>query len=279
MTGPGFIMRVSRPRFWIYTFGPFLVGLVAAISSMTDILRWPNLVFALYFLFPANLLIYGVNDIFDYDTDRINVKKQDYEDLVEPSSYKRLSIWIAVANLPFLILSLILFPYASIALAGFLFFSVFYSTPPIRAKAIPVLDSAFNILYIFPGIFIYILLTGQFPPAAIFISGAAWTAAMHAYSAIPDIEADRAAGLSTIATLLGQTGTFLFCLAMYTVSTYFACAYLGLAAIILGAIYALMIVISMVLSNRTFAIYKWFPAVNSVCGFVLFWTIAYSKFF
>lgn len=279
MTGPGFILRVSRPRFWIYTFGPYLVGLVAAINSTADILQWPFLVFALYFLFPANLLIYGINDIFDYETDRINQKKQDYEDLVEPASRKPLLIWIAATNLPFLILSFTLFPYASLALAGFLFFSTFYSAPPIRAKAIPIIDSAFNILYIFPGIFIYTLLTREFPPAPVFIAGAAWTAAMHAYSAIPDIEADRSAGLSTVATLLGKTGTFIFCLVMYTISTYFAYHYLGVTAIFLGAVYAFMIVVSMLLSNRTFSIYKLFPVVNSFCGFLLFWTIAYSKFF
>lgn len=35
--------------------------------------------YLLYFLFPANLLVYGVNDIADEDTDILNAKKQGYE--------------------------------------------------------------------------------------------------------------------------------------------------------------------------------------------------------
>jgi 4-hydroxybenzoate polyprenyltransferase len=34
------------------------------------------LAFALYFTFPANLFVYGVNDFADYDTDKFNSKKQ-----------------------------------------------------------------------------------------------------------------------------------------------------------------------------------------------------------
>jgi 4-hydroxybenzoate polyprenyltransferase len=29
----------------------------------------------IYFTYPANLLVYGVNDIFDYETDKLNAKK------------------------------------------------------------------------------------------------------------------------------------------------------------------------------------------------------------
>jgi hypothetical protein len=45
----------------------------------------------------------------------------------------------------------------SLSLLGFLFFGIFYSAPPIRAKEIPFLDSFFNILYVFPGIAAYLV--------------------------------------------------------------------------------------------------------------------------
>lgn len=281
MPDPGFLLRVSRPRFWIYVFGPYLIGLVAAAAGRTDLLQWPVLCFAVYFLFPANLLIYGINDIFDYETDRLNSKKQDYEELVTPAEHKKLLCVILAANLPFAAIALYFTPGASIALLAFYFFSVFYSAPPIRAKAVPFLDSAFNILYILPGAFACKMLSGQYPPASILAAGAAWTAAMHAYSAIPDIEADRAAHLRTIATTLGSFRTHIFCLGMYFVSAALSYPYLGWTAAVAGVIYAAMILISLRSSgNRSaFTVYRYFPYINSICGFALFWYVGFAKLF
>ncbi|MBP7474125.1 MAG: prenyltransferase, partial [Pyrinomonadaceae bacterium] len=195
-----FLLKVSRPRFWFYIFGPYLVGLVAAAETRGDLLDWRFALFGLYFLLPANLLIYGVNDIFDYETDKLNEKKNAYETLVVPDRRKSLTIAILTTNIPFIIASIIFASAALPSLVGFLFFSIFYSAPPIRAKTKPFLDSAFNILYVFPGAFTFQMLSGNFPPIGLMIAAGCWTAAMHAYSAIPDIEADKAAGLKTIAT-------------------------------------------------------------------------------
>ena len=98
-----FLLKVSRPRFWLYVFGPYIIGLAAAADNQADFLRIENLIFAIYFLFPANLLIYGINDIFDFETDRLNPKKAEYEALVRPESHRSLFIWILIFNLPFVI--------------------------------------------------------------------------------------------------------------------------------------------------------------------------------
>lgn len=235
----------------------------------------------MYFLFPANVLIYGANDIFDYETDRRNPKKTDYECLVTPEKRRPIALAILVSNLPFLIFVPIYWPAAMLAMSLFLFFSVFYSAPPIRAKTKPILDSAFNVLYVFPGAVAYQLITGQFPPTISLIAGGLWTMAMHAYSAIPDITADREAGISTVATLLGRTGTLLFCLALYLASAALAHAFIGWAAIVLGALFAAMIAISFT-SRREggiFNVYRRFPLVNAVAGFLLFWYIFGPKAF
>jgi 4-hydroxybenzoate polyprenyltransferase len=276
-----FILRVSRPRFWIYVFGPYLVGLAAGISSREDLLRLDALIFAIFFLLPANLLIYGINDIFDWETDRLNPKKAEYETLLRPESHRRLAIWIAVLNLPFAVLTFFLAPQALPSLAGFVFFSVFYSAPPIRAKAIPIIDSAFNVLYVFPGALAYQTITGEFPPLVAFTAAWFWTMAMHAYSAIPDIDADREGGVSTVATLLGPGGTLVFCLACYLASAIFSLPYLGYASMIGSAIYAAMVAISFFSnsSDGIFSIYQRFPLVNAIVGSALFWYVAWPKFF
>lgn len=276
-----FLLKVSRPRFWFYIFGPYIVGLVAAVFERSELLNWRPAVFALYFLFPANLLIYGVNDIFDYETDKLNEKKNDYETLVVPDRRRSLTIAILVTNLPFIIAAIIFAPVALPSLAGFLFFSIFYSAPPIRAKAKPFLDSAFNILYVFPGAFAYQMLSGSFPPITLMIAAGCWTAAMHAYSAIPDIEADKEANLKTIATVCGPYLTLATCAALYLAAALISFEYLGMVSVSLGFAYVFLMLAS-VRSYRTgklFKLYKAFPLINIFAGFILFWDVALSKLF
>ncbi len=276
-----FLLKVSRPRFWLYVFGPYIVGLAAGATTRDDFFRIENFVFGLYLLLPANLLIYGINDIFDWETDRLNPKKAEYEMLVRPESHRQLSVWIVVLNLPFIVAAYFVAPQALPSLVGFVFFSVFYSAPPIRAKAIPIVDSIFNILYVFPGAFAYQMMTGSFPPWVLIITGGLWTMAMHAFSAIPDIEADRKAKVSTIATLFGKNGTLTFCLIAYLASAVLAFQYLGIWVILPAVIYAAIIGLSWASKNEEgiFQIYQRFPIVNAVIGFVLFWVIAWPKFF
>jgi 4-hydroxybenzoate polyprenyltransferase len=61
----------------------------------------------LYFTIPANLLIYGINDIADYDTDKKNPKKQAYESLLTPDKQKSMRSLIVVTNIPFLIRAIV----------------------------------------------------------------------------------------------------------------------------------------------------------------------------
>lgn len=276
-----FLLKVSRPRFWIYIFGPYIVGLVAAVDNRNELISLAFLLFGVYFLFPANLLIYGVNDIFDFETDRLNEKKADYETLVTPE--RRSGLWLAIFITNFAFVDIFWLGSTPVIASGlaFLFFSIFYSAPPIRAKTKPFLDSAFNILYVLPGIFSYSLVTGTFPPALLVIAGGLWTAAMHAFSAIPDIDADREAKLSTIATTLGPTGTHFFCLAAYLGAGLLSYQYLSYFSVAVTAVYVTMMTASMLTGSRegVFRVYRYFPLVNALVGFVLFWYIAIPRFF
>ena len=273
------IVKISRPRFWLYLYGTYLLGLAAGAVSTADFLRADSILFGLYFLLPANLLVYGINDIFDFETDRLNPKKAEYEMLVRPESHTLLAIWVLVLNLPFLVAAFFFAYRALVPLAAFLVLSIFYSAPPVRAKAIPIVDSVFNILYLFPAVFAYQMLTGNFPPAIVMIAGGAWTAAMHAYSAIPDIDSDQSAGLNTIATLLGKNRTLLFCFVMYVVAAACAFPYLGSVAIIAGLIYIGMILVTYFREGALFKIYSRFPILNAAVGLALFWFVAISNLF
>ena len=266
------LIKISRPRFWVYIAGPFLIGVLAA----SPVQGWPLVILlGAYFTFPANLLIYGVNDIFDYETDKHNPKKEAYETLVKPKEQKQLWRWIAITNAPFLLLLPFLGNNGRWGVAGFLFFSVFYSMPPIRAKVRPLIDSIFNVLYIFPGIVGYAVVSKTMPSLFLCLAAAFWCMAMHAYSAVPDIQADKKAKISTIATQLGKAGTLLFCLVCYALAAGLSISTLGQFSIAAGILYGFMMIITLQAKNAqsVMKFYSLFPYINMSVGMGLFFWI------
>jgi len=235
------------------------------MATMRELLRPEALLWFLFFLIPANLLIYGVNDIFDYETDKLNPKKVEYEALVEPHERKTLFTVIAILVLLFIpiILKLSLLP--AISLFLFFFFAIFYSAPPIRAKARPFFDSFFSAgHYVATGAFGYVLLSGKSFPWIAILAGVSWAISMHAYSAVPDIKADSAAGLKTIATKTGEKNTLYLCATLYTISGILFSGIIGPKAFLFTLIYLGIVYLSLQAKNDEdlWRLYKIFPIVN-----------------
>ena len=269
------LLRISRPRFWIYLLGPFLIGSILSLEPLEVVSKWQFWLGFIYFTLPANLLIYGVNDIFDYETDKLNPKKQNYEELVTPSEHIWLWIWIILTNIPFIIALYLINPLTLFGWLGFIILGVQYSALPIRAKAKPFLDSIFNILYVFPGVIGYTLFAQSLNlDWRLLLSAGLWTMAMHTYSAIPDIEADRESKTPTIATVLGAKLTLVYCFICYTLSGILLAQFSLILGIIIALVYGFMIGFSW--SDNTakiFKLYTYFPLLNTIIGFVLFWSI------
>jgi lycopene elongase/hydratase (dihydrobisanhydrobacterioruberin-forming) len=251
----------------MYLLGPFMVAL-AATSLRPSVAVW---LLGLYLTLPANLLIYGVNDLFDTETDRLNPKKRTYETLLRPAQRRTLVIAIVATNVPFLAL-LPFLPGAWPWLLLFVVTGIGYSMPPLRAKSRPVLDAAFNILYAAPGIAAYVTLSGGPPSVAVLIAALLWCMAMHAYSAVPDIDADRAARLSTVATLLGREKTLVGCGLAYATAALLVYPALGVLAVLGGLVYVGMIILSLRSRqpDELFALYRRFPLLNTVVGAAVF---------
>ena len=64
-------MHISRPVLWINTIGTGVVG-IWLTGAYLDVRAVPVI---LWLTLPFNLLIYGVNDIFDQETDAANPRK------------------------------------------------------------------------------------------------------------------------------------------------------------------------------------------------------------
>ncbi len=273
------LLLISRPRFWVYLLGPFAIGVIASVESAQMLLDPLLLYAALFFTFPANLFIYGVNDLFDYETDAVNAKKQTYEVRVDRSDHVRLKRAIAWSVLPFVPLFFLLPTSAVAALTAFFFFGYFYSATPIRAKARPFLDSAYNILYICPALVGWFLVSEVAPPFELVFAACLWAMAMHAYSAVPDIEADRAVKLRTIATALGFTRTLVLCGLLYVAAGGLFALHHPIFAVVFAGVYVALMIASFVKgSGGIFAVYRVFPFVNTVIGAILFFLAAAKLF-
>ena len=204
------ILVHSRPRFWLYTAGPFLVGYGAGATDLGQFAEPLFIYGMIYFMLFANLYLYGVNDLFDLDTDLLNPKKAGPERSAAGAT-RLLAASAATSALA--AVPLAVDPTAAALTALYLILSTAYSTPPLRLKARPLLDSYSNWLYIVPAALGHYMSSGNLPPAWVWAAGVAWTAGMHALSAVPDIEADKKAGVKTVAVALGPRGAMLFVVA------------------------------------------------------------------
>jgi 4-hydroxybenzoate polyprenyltransferase len=258
-----YLLKTSRPRFWLYLAGPVAVGVVYGAADTGDLVTPATLSLFAYFLVPANVLLYGVNDVFDADVDETNPKKDAREvrydgDRLVPGAVV-LSGAVVVA--PLALTPRLAWPW----IVGFLVLGVAYSAPPLRLKTRPPLDSVSNGLYVLPGAAAYAAVAGGHPPALAVGGGWLWTMAMHTFSAIPDIDFDRRAGIETTATRLGERWTYVYCGACWTL----AAVAFGALDVRLGLLLGLYPVAVALVARSPVDVsraYWWYPAVNTVVG-------------
>lgn len=233
------ILHISRPVLWINAIGPAVIGMWLA-GSLWD---WSALPVLLWLTLPFNLLIYGVNDVFDQDTDALNPRKGSVEGArILSSEVRVILLWVVVANVPFVVWFALTVPAAALAwMAVYLVVFVFYSAPPLRFKARPFLDSLSNAAYAFPLVFVpFALHSTPVWPAALGLM--AWSVAKHAYDAVQDIEEDRAVGITTTAVLLGARGTGVWSGAWWIVATVFFAVVSWPVAVVNAAIAGFLVV-------------------------------------
>ena len=261
-----YLLKLSRPRFWLYLAGPVLVGVAYGASSAGELVSPLSLALLGYFLLPANVFLYGINDVFDVDVDAENPKKEGREVRYGGDAFVPVAVAVAAA------LGLALLTAAPRVawpwVGGFLVLGAEYSAPPLRFKTTPLLDSVSNGLYVLPGAAAYAAVAGHNPPMLAVAGGWAWAMAMHTFSAIPDIEPDRAAGIETTATRLGETGTLAYCGGFWLLAAA-AFARLDPRAGALLLVYPVLVVVWYAGDVAVDHAYWWYPVINTVVGMVL----------
>lgn len=228
---------ISRPISWPNTAYPFAVGYVLTGGSV-DL---TFIIGTLYFLGPYNLLMYGINDVFDYESDIKNPRKGGVEGMKEERAFHPTVVRAAIlTNAPFLLYLLLAGDWAARLTLVIVIFSVIaYSLKGLRFKEKPVLDSVTSSLH-FVGPLLFALALHDFPAYAwgFVVAFFIWGMASHAFGAVQDIVPDKKAGIASIATYFGAKRTVWFSYVMYLIAAcivflqggqYIAIALIGLA--------------------------------------------------
>ena len=197
----------SRPLSWVNTAFPF-----AAAYVLTAGVDATLIVGTLFFLIPYNLAMYGINDVFDYESDLRNPRKGGVEGAVLDTRMHRPTIIASiVTTVPFVVYLVIVGGPASwVVLAISLFAVAAYSAKGLRFKERPFLDSITSSThFVSPAVYALVLAGAVFTPQLVALLGAffLWGAASHAFGAVQDVIADREGGISSVAAVIGARAT------------------------------------------------------------------------
>ncbi|MFZ2964863.1 MAG: prenyltransferase [Rhodoglobus sp.] len=206
----------SRPLSWVNTAFPF----AAAYLLTTGRVDLTLVLGTIFFLIPYNLAMYGINDVFDYESDLRNPRKGGVEGAVLDTRMHRPTIIASVVTtVPFVVYLVVVgSPVSWAVLAISLFAVVAYSAKGLRFKEKPFLDSITSSThFVSPAVYGLVLAGAVVTPqlwallAAFFL----WGMASHAFGAVQDVTADREAGISSIATVIGARTTARLSLVLY----------------------------------------------------------------
>lgn len=271
----------SRPVSWINTAFPFAAAYIATGGQL-------NLLFFalfIYFLIPYNLLIYVINDIYDYESDIKNPRKNSIEGAILPASSHKSLLWFVISLNALYLIGLFATGslWQNIMLVLIATGAISYSMPPLRLKERPYFDSINSGLHFVAPMIFGLYLTGWENSYWIYVAAfLLWGAASHAIGAVQDIVPDRRAEIISIATHLGAAKTVRLSLVFY-IACAAALLTIGwpyLLVSMLSLIYAINIVSYINLTDALSAsinkAWKNFLLLNQLSGFVITLFIIYS---
>lgn len=212
------LLLISRPISWVNTAYPFAAGYL--LTGGTADIKFAIGTF--FFFIPYNLMMYGVNDVFDYESDIRNPRKGGIEGAVAKKAFHPTIIKTVVfTNLPFIVALMLLGnALSSLTLLVLTFFVIAYSAPKLRFKERPILDSITSSIHFVGPLIFALTLTNNWSNAGIYVLAFfLWGVASQAFGAVQDIVPDREAGLGSVATVLGAKNTVIMSALLYLLSS------------------------------------------------------------
>ena len=208
--------------FWIifplgYCIGLFLGGIKPNLFHIIQMFTLS---------FPACFVMFGINDIYDINSDKLNSRKKDkfYGIVIEESEIKEIKNISLFFSFVIFLASLFSFNLINILLTILALIAVYiYSAPPLRIKGRPILDSIFNMLFLYlPFAMGYSLMgTLNFLNPQLIMFSLTGSAA-HAIFAVGDMDSDKKAGIKTFATEYGHVIPLIFAIVLLAINIPFA---------------------------------------------------------
>jgi len=281
------LVLASRPLSWINTAFPFAAAYLLTARQLDATF----VIGTIFFLIPYNLAMYGINDVFDYESDLRNPRKGGVEGaMLDRGMHRPILIAAAATTVPFLVcLAVVGSPVSWLVLAVSMFAVLAYSVKGLRFKEVPFLDSLTSSThFVSPALYGLVLAGATFTPQlwAVLAAFFLWGIGSHAFGAVQDVVPDRQGGIASIATALGARWTTRVAVIAWALAAIvaLATAWPGPLAAILALPYILVAVPFWTVSdedseraNRGWRRFLW---INFVSGFVvtmlLIWFAALS---
>jgi 4-hydroxybenzoate polyprenyltransferase len=199
-----FLIKVSRPVVWPVLPLVYGLGMHAARAPLTVAAMVPMALLT----FPMNLIGCGLNDIYDYESDRRCPRRRAIWGAVVHAEDQAFIWWAALAMMPLVVLGACLTRNWDniVATVGLLLIAWLYSVPPVRLKERPPLDSLANGLgyFLLPFVMGYSLGADPRTMPLRYYLLALCVCGVHALATAADYEADRSAGHRTLAVAFGR---------------------------------------------------------------------------
>ena len=215
-----FYLKVSRPGLWFVTVWLYLLP----TGQMTEI--WTSIPFWLgifYVTFPLNFLVYGWNDMVDFETDKLNPRKDSFWFGARGTKEQLANLWKPMLISQLLIGPVLLYyvgwPMVWLLL-NFVVINGLYNLPEGGLRGRPPLELLCQIGYVMIVPFsMYLNETTEVPWQTYFyLLLFAWQS--HLIGEVMDIEPDRQSGRKTTATILGMKNTKLVIIAIVLVEVF-----------------------------------------------------------
>jgi 4-hydroxybenzoate polyprenyltransferase len=184
-----------------------IISMLAAIVS-ADGFSYSILPSAAWVTLVCYYVGFAPNDYFDGETDKQNPRKGGAQGEVVNSDKKKVAKWVSILSVVAALATAYFVPFtARVSLVALTALSLVYSAPPIRLKGVPFLDSVSNFVMAYVAFTVGVGMTGA--SFSEVIPGAFWFALIwggggHALGTVLDYEADKKAGIKTIAMKLGR---------------------------------------------------------------------------
>lgn len=204
------VFLLSRPLLWPYLAGSYLIAFTATSHYIRDFLRIDFFYTLFFFLIPANIILYGIRDVYDKHS-----REGDSETKVDESNKKIYYYAIGISLLLTFPLWIYLSVFAKLLFALFLLLCIFSSAKPIQLKDKPYVDILSNVVFAFPGFIAVYQLTNTGVSPFTLAAVLCWTTAMHLFSTIPLLELRSHIKAKRTAELLGRQKSLLLSMVLW----------------------------------------------------------------